>query len=214
MSKYTESQRKFREENLKLWEEKLLEIFNNRIPKHCEWSEITQIDSILNIIGKQSLNHMLYPDSGGLDVVGCNISVTKRDILEILTDGSAPNICKPKQLIFDCIDGEPEWSYFRLELNKLEPSGVYSSENEFVEELYEDNGHYEPYSDYPPNDYWRHILRILGGTLLIVPKTCYYNHIPNTYLGTHNKYGYMNFREMMEKLKMSEGYAEFLKEMQ
>lgn len=214
MHEYTESQKKFRKENLKLWEEKLLEIFKIGIPKHCEWSAITQIDSILNIIGNQSLNHMLYPDSGGLDVVGCNISDTKRDILEILTDGSAPNICKPKQLIFDCIDGELEWSYFRLELNKLEPSGIYSNEKVIVEELYEYNGNFEAYNEYPPNDYYRHILRVLSGTLLIIPKTCYYNHIPKTYLGIHNNSNYMDFRTAMEKLKLSEGYIEFLKEMQ
>lgn len=214
MHKFTESQKKFRKENLKLWEEKLLEIFKGEIPKHCEWSAITQIDSILNIIGNKGLNHMLYPDIGGLDVVGCSIADYKRDMIEILTDGSVPNICKPKQLIFDCIDGEPEWSYFRLELNKLEPSGFYSGENRLTEELYEYNGNFEAYYEYPPNNYYRHIFRVLRGTLLIVPKTCYYNHIPKTYSGLHNKYEYMNFREMMEKLKMSEGYAEYLEEMQ
>lgn len=90
MHEYTESHKKFRKENLKLWEEKLFTIFNNRIPKHCEWNVIIQINDILNTIGSEGLNHMLYPDSGGLDVVGCNISSAQRDILEILTDGSAP----------------------------------------------------------------------------------------------------------------------------
>lgn len=125
-----------------------------------------------------------------------------------------PNICKPKQLIFDCIDGEPEWTYFRLELNKLEPSGVYSDENRLVEELYEYNGNFETYSEYPSNNYYRHILRVLSGTLLVVPKTCYYNHIPKTYLGIHNKYAHKDFRKAMEKLKLSEGYIEYLKEIQ
>ncbi len=66
MREYTESKKKFREENLKLWEEKLSEIFKNGIPKHYEWDAIMQINSILNIIGNKSLNHMLYPDGGGL----------------------------------------------------------------------------------------------------------------------------------------------------
>lgn len=214
MREYTERQKTFRKENLKLWESKLLKIFNGSIPKHCEWNSITQINGILNNIGGKGLNHMLYPDSGGLDIIGCSISTNQKNLLEIFTDGSAPNICKPKQLIFDCIDEEAEWSYFRLELDKIEPSGFYSDENRLVEELYECNGNFEVYSDYPPNDFYRHILRVLNGTLLIIPKTSYYNHIPQTYSGTHNNINYLDFRTVMENLKMSKGYIEFLKEMQ
>lgn len=207
--------KEFREENLTLWEEKLLEIFKlkKEIPKHYVWTTITQINDVLNIIGTRGLNYMLYPSSGGLDVIGCNIDY-KRELLEIMTDGSALTICKPKQLVFDSIDGEPEWSYFRLELDRLEPSGFYPDKKVFAEELYENNGNYEPYSDYPPNDDNRHILRILRGILLIIPKTCYYNHIPATSMGTHNKYTRTGFREMMKTLKKSKGYADFLKEMQ
>lgn len=213
MSKFTENQNIFREKNFKLWKEKLLEIFTDKIPGHYEWNNVMQINKILNIIGGIGLNHMLYPDSGGLDMVGCNMSF-KRDMIEILTDGSVPNICKPKRLIFDCIDDEAEWAYFRLELYKLEASGFYSDKNNLVEELYEYNGNFEPYSDYPPNEQYRHILRILNGTLLIIPKPCYYNYIPKTYLGTHNKYSHDDFKSAMKKLKLSQEYKDFLNELQ
>lgn len=213
MSKFTENQNIYRKENLNLWKEKLLEFFTDTIPGHYEWNDVMQINKILNIISGKGLNHMLYPDRGGLDMVGCNMSF-KRDMIEILTGGSVPSICKPKRLIFDCIDDESEWAYFRLELDRLEASGFYSDENNLVEELYECNGNFEPYSDYPPNEQYRHVLRILNGALLIIPKSCYYNHIPETYFGTHNKYSHNNFKFVMEKLKLSQGYKEFLNELQ
>lgn len=78
MSKFTENQNVFREKNFKLWKEKLLEIFTDKIPEHSEWNNVMQINKILNIIGGIGLNHMLYPDSGGLDMVGCNMSFKKR----------------------------------------------------------------------------------------------------------------------------------------
>lgn len=210
---YTNNQKKFRKENLKLWNEKLLSFFNGSIPDHCEWKDIKQIKDIITIFGVENLNHMIYPDGGGFDIVGANISKLRSSIFEILTQGEMPNICKPRELVFDSIDSEPEWSYFRLELCRLEPAGFYLNKDVVVEQLYERNGFFEPYSDYPPNKEWRLILRILGGSLLIIPKMCYYNFISDTYLGIHNNYDCRLFKDFMQKLKLSEGYINFLNSM-
>lgn len=210
MCEYTELRKKFRKENLKLWEEKLLKIFSNTIPLHCEWDNIMQIRDIINIIGIDGLNHMIYPGGGGFDIIGCEISSQRDYLLEILT--GIPNVCYPKQLVFDSIGGEVEWSYFRLELNKLEPSGFYFDKTRMDEEVYENlMGELIPYSDYEPDEPCRHVTRLLDGTILIVPKTCYYNNIPSTYDGRHNKYNHKQFRTLMEKYKSSEGYNNFLK---
>lgn len=209
---YTDNQKKFRKENLELWEKKLLYLFSGSIPVHYECNKIAQIDNILNTIGIVSLNHMLYPDCGGFDIVGCNISKLGGDLIEILTDSNLPNVCKPKRLTFDSIDSDPEWSYFRLELDRLDSSGFYSDKSVVVEELFEKCGNFEPFSEYPPDEYYRRILRVLCGTLLIIPKTCYYNHIPATYLGVHNKYDQKLFLDNMIKLKSSKEYNSFLHE--
>lgn len=211
---YTDKQKEFRRKNIKLWEDKLLEIFNGTIPSHKEWNQIFEICDILNKIGIESLNHMLYPDGGGLDIVGCNISSGQKNRIEILTNGKMPNICNPKNLIFDSIEGNPEWSYFILELNEIEPSGFYSDKKNIVEEVYEYNGHLEPYNEFPPNEYYRHIVRVINGSLLIIPKTCYYNNIHETYLGIHNKYHHVDFKKVMLQLKLSEGYAKFLNDIE
>lgn len=210
MREYTESQKKFRKENLKLWEEKLLEIFNNQIPMHSEWNNILQIREIINKIGIDGLNHMIYPNGGGLDITGCEISSQRDDLIEILT--GIPNVCYPRRLVFDSICGEVEWSYFRLELNELEPSGFYSDKMIIDEEVYENfTGELMPYSEYEPEGPCRHIMRLLKGTILIVPKMCYYNNIPSTYDGRHNKYNHDFFRTIMENYRSSEDYYAFLK---
>ena len=211
---YTDKQKEFRKENLILWKEKLLNVFNGAIPSHYEWNNMVEIVDVINSIGIESLNHMLYPDSGGLDIVGWNISGFNRNLIEISVGGTAPNICSPLKLVFDCIDNEAEWAYFRLELNELQSSGLYTDKKIIVEELYEYNGIFELYSEYPSNNCFRHILRVLKGTLLIIPKSCYYNNIPETYLGTHNRYNHTGFRRVMEKLKLSKGYIDFLKDME
>lgn len=101
-----QNQKKYRIENLKLWEEKLKEIFGNIIPSHYEWNNIIQIRDIINKIGIESLNHMIYPGGGGFDITGCDISSQRGELLEILA--GIPNVCYPRQLIFDCICEEVE----------------------------------------------------------------------------------------------------------
>lgn len=210
MREYTESQKKFRKVNLKFWEEKLLEIFNNLIPMHCEWDNILQIREVINKIGIDRHNYMFYPGGGGFNITGCEISSRKDYLMEILA--GIPNICYPRRLVFDSICGEIEWSYFRLELNELEPSGLYSNKMEFDEEVYENfTGELMPYSDYRQNESCRHILRLLKGTILIVPQMCYYNMIPSTDDGRHNKYNHDMFRTIMENYRSSESYQNFLK---
>ena len=98
---YTDVQKKFRIENLELWEGILLDVFEGTIPEHAEWSVRNEIVEVINKIGIKNLNHMLYPDNGGLDVVGCNVSDLGSDMIEILTAGNTPNLCNPLKLIFD-----------------------------------------------------------------------------------------------------------------
>ena len=190
----------------------MLDVFEGTIPEHAEWSVRNEIVEVINKIGIKNLNHMLYPDNGGLDVVGCNVSDLGSDMIEILTAGNTPNLCNPLKLIFDSLDKSPEWSYFILELNSMEASGFYSERDIVVEEVFECGGEMEPYSEYPSHQNLRHILRILKGRLLIVPKTCYYNQLPSTYSGEHNKYDSTELRKVMNRLKEGAGYSKFLEE--
>lgn len=208
---YTETQKDFREKNLTIWKDILNKIFKGPIPEHYEWNSVQEINDIIRQISIISLNHMIfpYPEGGGLDIIGCTISENNKDEIEIST--GIPLICKPRVLVFDSIDSEPEWSYFRLELQEMKPSGVYQNTEKMHEELYENApGEFEMYSDYKPNEYCRHIVRLLKGGLLIVPKTSYYNNIPSTYDGRHSKYSNETFKEYMRTLKNSGNYVRFL----
>lgn len=210
---YKHNQKAFRERNMKEWKSILETIFGGSIPEHYEWTLLHEISKTIDKLGGKNLNHMLYPDGGGLDILGCEISTNYRNLLEINV-GGIPSICKPDKLVFDSISNDPEWSYFRLELQEMESSNVYedsSREEKIWEELYEiAPNEFEAYSEYPSYEGSRHITRVLKGTLLIIPKSCFYNSIPSTYDGRHSRCTHVMFREYMKNLKNSESYQNFL----
>jgi hypothetical protein len=49
--------------------------------------------------------------------------------IELITDGIA-HIVRPAHLTFESFDDDPEWNYFRLETETLEPCGVYEANYE------------------------------------------------------------------------------------
>ena len=194
----------FRAKNLLEWEKALHKIFGDTIPNHAEWTTLDEINDVLLAISGQNINHMFYPDGGGLDMESSRISEYK-NCLEIETP--LANICMPRYLSFENIGNEPEWCYFRLNLNELKPSGKYSEKflaEIPMEDLYELSfDKFELPSDYPTHENGRRITRILKGCLLFVASSSYYI-TPETYAGTHNKYNDKSFRMYMEQLRASQ----------
>lgn len=204
----TEKMIEFKKSNISEWDLAISDIFSDIIPNHAEWNTLDKINQVLKKISAKpdnGLNHMLYPDSGGLDMRDSSISEYEKCI-EI--DTGTSNICMPLSLVFENISDEPEWCYFRLNLKELKPSGVYGYIGDlYIENLFENShGVFENYSEYPTQPNSRHIRRILKGSLLFVAKTSFYNSLPETYNGTHNKFDGKDFRKFMEEL-----YAAYLK---
>lgn len=119
----------YREKQLKEWDDMLTHLFGGRIPLQCTWVKNTDIINVLQVIGKKpQSNHTFFPTGGGLDLAGADVSV-ELDCIELYfnVNGKSPDIVKPKVLIFQSFNAPYEWSYFRLETEKLEPSGVYDN---------------------------------------------------------------------------------------
>ncbi len=125
----------FHERNLEQWFEIQTRLFPTAFPKQVIWEEINDIINVLKVIcSHDNLNHMFFPNGGGLDLE--NVRLSKEEgCIEL--DFQLIDIIKPKQLIFESFGYDPEWNYFRLELDELKPSGVYENidEDELSDEI-------------------------------------------------------------------------------
>ena len=177
--------------NAEEWRGIQCKIFPFNIPNRAIWEDNEQIRAVLEILGSvDNLNYMLLPEGGGLDLDGAGIS-NEKDCIELKAHGSI-NIVKPKRLVFESFESDPEWNYFRLETEGLEKSGVYEdlpviAKREVVTEI-------APclYTDY---DCWLHnefnggelpakarpVVRYFQGDFIIVQKTSKLNRIPYSY---------------------------------
>ena len=209
-----ETREKFGIRNLREWKEKINGMFPVSIPQKSEWTNIEDIIKILNCIGSSSLNHMLLPTGGGLDLTSSEVAIEK-DCIKLFT-GSNFGIVKPKRLIFNSLGEDYSWDYFRLEIENLDPSGVYDIDDLDIEELtylsdgtyldrtYWDLGYY--YDSYGNQKEFTSkdnvVTRYLKeGSFVIVAKTSVYNKIPATSDGRHNKMTDAEFYNYMKRNK-------------
>lgn len=197
----------YKEKNKQDWKNVIIDLFPSGIPEKCEWTKLEDIISILNAVGSiKNLNHMFYPTGGGLDLTGATKS-NENGCIELHTGGLF-DVIKPKSLIFEKMSEDNEWSYFRIETNQLEPSGVYK----------ETDGNYEEVTELEPNNYvnrnvWdaneyqgkplpkgaRVVSRYFKGSFVIFRKTSIYNSISSTYDGRHSKMSTDEFKEYIHK---------------
>ena len=184
------------------WKDIQKKLFPAGVPNRAIWEDLESIIKVLNELSfTEDLNHMFLPGGGGLNLTGVKKSHEK-NCIEI--DVSFPIILKPKRLVFESFNYSEEWNYFRLESDKLSPSGYYQKvvDYECLTEL-------EPllYTDYKCSDYndfngkelpknARSIQRHLSeDSFVIFQRTSTYNKISSTYDGRHNKMTADQFRE-------------------
>lgn len=193
--------------NFLQWQEVQEQLFPTIVPTHAEWYNVNDIINVLRLLGKyNSQNHTFFPDGGGLDLTGAELSHEK-DCIEFHCDGLV-YIVKPQRLSFEFINSEIEWNYFSLETEGLEPitpnyPKQYCSE-EFCEispldyqplELL-DNMSKEEFDRIHP----RHIIRYFRGSFVMFHKDSIYNHFISKYKGEHEKLGLQEFRTQISKL--------------
>ncbi len=206
----------FHERNQEQWFEIQSKLFPTAFPSRVIWENIEDIINVLKIVCSYgNLNHMFFPDGGGLDLEDARLA-KEQGCIEL--DFQLIDIVKPKRLLFESFGYDPEWNYFRLELDELEPSGVHEVEigeepyekkynEEFVTELYP--GQYdkpdmvEYRSEYEEMGYdipktARTVSRIFRGNFVIFNKRSIYNLTSSTYDGRHNKMNTEEFRNYIQ----------------
>lgn len=181
------------------------DIFGETVPDHCEWTDINDIINVLNKIGKiNNSNHTFFPGSGGLDLDSAELS-NEPGCIELDLNGLI-EIVKPEKLVYEKIEDNHEWSYFRLETLPFAGSGLYELPKDFYyEEVVELRpGKFISRSAWDAQEYngeplpksARVVSRLIkGGALVIFKKMSYYNHNSATYDGRHETLGAAGFKQ-------------------
>ncbi len=220
LNEWMNIQANFQKSNLSQWKYVQKKLFGEIIPDRASWSSIEDVVNVLNLLGRMpNLNHMFIPSGGGIDLESIEIA-SESGCIALKESGTS--IVKPKRLIAENISKDYEWSYFRLELDELEP--VFGDVIYDLEEVTEDvpghyvrwicgnYGHYDDGAPLPEN--YRIVSRYIKGSFVIFLKTSIYNKIDGTYDARHNKMNADEFREYVKGLRKLYNKKSYLKFME
>lgn len=182
-------------------------ILPGHVPERMTWYETERIAAILNEAITSNMNHCFFSDGGGMDFERCAAKSHQR-VLEC--DFGRPYVLRPKLLELVLFSKAPSWSYFWLELDELEASGIedaLSADAEFEELARLPDGTLLPLTCLDSDEYicdgeykplpkgTRPIVRCLRGAWAIFGKASAYNNDSGTYDGRHGKLGREQFFE-------------------
>jgi hypothetical protein len=217
----------FKQRNRQEWSAVVQSIFPTAVPDSARWTSVDDIQELLSKIARRDLNHMFFPNSGGLDVTAIRRS-HEASCLNLMT-GTVAYVVRPVALTFDSFAQTPSESYFRLETAGLVPSGVYPGSTNDHEELVElapgqyhhrsawdeqNLGEDENGSEIPLPPGSRLVIRFYEGVFLFVAKGSMYNAIPATYDARHNRMSQNEFKShMAELMETNAGWFEEMENM-
>lgn len=197
--------------NLLQWVEINHKIFPLHEPDHAEWVDLGRMVGIINILGTyESLNHLFFPNNGGLDLTGARLSRDPQSIE--LEFGGLVLEAQPEKLVYERISEDFQWSYFRLELKGIEPQFKQFVVDPYMEEYGEitrADGTVEAiplreYDDLDKNEIAqlkaRHMVRYLKGALVVFHKNSLYNQLVSKYRGEHEKMSAEEFKRQITVL--------------
>jgi hypothetical protein len=178
------------------WKFVQLQVFGQDPPHRATWDAPHAIVRVLNsAVCKDNLNHCFVPRAGGMDLRNCSASGN-----DVTFGFGIPYIARVRWmeavLWADC----PEWSYFWIEFDEVLPFKAPDDEEkheydylvllpsgELVSTEGSEDGVFEtPAGERVPlPEGWRHVVRILSGSLVVFAKTSPYNSDSSTYDARH-----------------------------
>lgn len=190
LNEWLESYDKFEKHNPLEWGEVCKKIFPFIIPNEARYTDINAMKTILDILGSiESLNHMFFPNGGGMDLQGVKSGENNSEIRLIC--GAEYEICvKPISITFGNFTDSLEWNYFRLEA--------------LVSKSFFDTGFFSGSPDSSET---------ISKSFLIVSKTSFYNKISSAYDARHDKLTQIEFHSyVLELVKLSQQIKDEIKE--
>lgn len=210
LTEWIEISEDFQARNELEWIEVGSKLFPFGIPSRALWIDIDEICSVLNVAtGAAGLNHMFYPDGGGMTIIGA-CRANESGLIELKRHAKSVDVLKPKKLTFESFGKDFEWCYFRLEAAPIEPTGIKNSlrsegiceelveltANEYVEPSCWD---YDEFNGKPLPETARRVQRYLKGSFVIFSTTSMYNQVPDTYDARHDAMSEDQFREYIQR---------------
>lgn len=197
----------FESRNLTEWLEVQNILFPMGSPAHAEWTRKEDIIAVLSIIAeRKSLNHMFYPSGGGMDLIGVE-AAGEPGAISLLVGSQSAEILRPKKLCYESFGLDPEWNYFWLEADEIEPiADIALSYNGFDQYLTElDRGEYTGPEAWEHSEFnyaplpvtTRRVNRYIKGAFIFFSKASRYNATSRTYEGWQNV-GEVRFRKLIE----------------
>lgn len=199
----------YEKSNLSQWKYIQNTLFGKIVPDSARWSDIDDIITVLNFLGRMpNINHMFVPSGGGEDFESAE-RAEEDGCICIKSLGNV--IVKPKCLYAENVEKDYIWSYFRLELDELKPifeivdGQTYENLTEdvaghYVSWVCGNYGYYDDGTPLPAN--YRIVYRYLKGSFVIFAKSSIYNDISGTYDARHSKMTAEEFRDYIMNLRM------------
>lgn len=194
----------YAEDQLLKWSSAVESLFPQGVPYQEEWTEMDEIRKVLkHMTASPAANHT-FLNSGGMDFDSIGTTFEK-DAITIIMSG-ARLVIKPKRLTFyNLLDGDPNWLFFYIELDKLNPIGSYDGDRTSEEVVWLSPGEYIPREHWDRDSYngrslpssAKLVRREWGGNYVMFSKGSRYNRGSGGYDGRHSKMGRDAFKDFL-----------------
>jgi len=197
--------------NLSEWVDVQGRLFPLAFPSRATWFDPDDIIKVLRQASKtDGLNHMFFPDGGGLTIRAIDHSIENG---AIRLDCDLKYVVKPLKLTFESFGPGSPWNYFRLEAQPVSPTGTegaYLPDSGYKETVCEirlgeyvslDAWEYDEHQGEPLPEGAGVISRILKGSFVIFSTRSPYNLDPATYDARHEKLQEEHFRQYIQAQK-------------
>jgi len=203
----------FQKRNVTEWFEIQQILFPMGSPETATWTDLDSIIGVLNEISKEkSLNHMFYPEGGGMTITAAS-KAQEVGMLALHIGSKAADLLRPNKLTYESFGLDPSWNYFRLEADEIAPADINngSSHEGIFQELTEiEPGKYSSYSCWDRNEVEgkelpesaRPISRYMKGSFVFFCTASVYNQLRgrfDAYSGQHNTMIEGEFRNFIKE---------------
>jgi hypothetical protein len=208
------------------WVDAVMSVAGPDARSSLTWRGVDTIARVLTPIMGSNNNHTHLPGGGGLDMQRVRPALNEQGCLEFFPDESDAYVylMKPKRLTLEFMGHAPAESFFHLELDELEPTGIYAEpEDDKEDEWAPLSSRYQRVSEdvveLGPHQYvsrsgWddgllpdgrhlpRHsrlVVRCFRGAAMAVAKGSLWNGAAGTYDGRHSRMTPDQIRGVIER---------------
>ena len=199
----------FAKESAQLWTTMIEALFPTVIPDYSSWTSVDSIVKVLTlVVENRQFNHLYLPGGGGDDLTG-GTKALEPGFLSLVAD-STEFMIRPKIMRFEYFVQMPSLSYFWIECNETDKTGIDRCSDYHREKLVmlDDGSYYDRdvlevghigydvnFDEIPLPKSFKTNSRYVRGSFVLFCKCSSYDSDPSSYSGLHDKKTSDQFRE-------------------